>query len=152
MLLSFATPEQVFVRGGLLLMCADGPGRSKCLGTKAPNSFSKFPCSYCMVRQRNDETGGDLGDPQFDIEKHQRHWGQMMDGFSELEELEDDPHGRQERSKELGLAAPDASRLKLPLYHAMRIVPTEHLPVERLHFDALVSEHDIYPECEGQSS
>eukprot|EP00752_Nemacystus_decipiens_P012290 g10896.t1 len=106
--------------------------------------------AWGLGNKRDDETGGDLGNPQFDIEKHRRHWGQMMEGFSELEALEDDPHGQEERSKELGLAAPDASGLKLPLYHAMRIVPTEHLPVERLHFDALLK--DIltdYPSLTG---
>ncbi|CAB1113668.1 unnamed protein product [Ectocarpus sp. CCAP 1310/34] len=140
--------EEVFVRGGLLLMCGDGPGRSKCLGTKAPNNFSKFPCSYCMVSHGDDETGGDVGNPQFDIDKHRRTWGRTMDGFSELEALADDPLQQEERSKELGLVAPNASGLKLPRYHAMRIVPGDHVPVERLHFDALVSEHDVYPACE----
>ncbi|CAB1108532.1 unnamed protein product [Ectocarpus sp. CCAP 1310/34] len=130
--------EEVFVRGGLLLMCGDGPGRSKCLGTKAPNNFSKFPCSYCMVSHGDDETGGDVGNPQFDIDKHRRTWGRTMDGFSELEALADDPLQQEERSKELGLVAPNASGLKLPLYHAMRIVPGDHVPVERLHFDALL--------------
>lgn len=136
------------MRGGLLLMCGDGPGRSKCLGTKAPNNFSKFPCSYCMVSQCDDETGGDVGNPQIDIDKHRRTWGRTMDGFSELEALADDPLQQEERSKELGLVAPNASGLKLPLYHAMRIVPGDHVPVERLHFDALVSEHDVYPAYE----
>lgn len=136
--------KQVFVRGGLLLFCGDGPGRSKCLGNKSPNSFSTFPCPYCKVEQVNDETGGDLGNPLFNIDEHKRTWGQIVDGFSELEALADHPRSQTERSKELGLVPPDAS-LPLPLYNAMRIVPTEHVPVERLHFDALVSGvHRVY--------
>ena len=120
-------------------MCGDGQGRSKFLGTKAPNHFSNFPCAYCMVRQRHDESGGDLGNPSFDVDKNRRTWGQITDGLSELEALEHHPREQEKRSKELGLVAPDVSGLKLPLYNAMRIVPTEHVPVERLHFDALVS-------------
>lgn len=92
-----------------------------------------------MVRQRDDDTGGDLGNPRFDIDKNQRTWGQITDGFSELEALAGDPAEQARRSKELGLLAPDASGLPFPLYNAMRVVPTEHVPVERLHFDALVS-------------
>ncbi|CAM9534271.1 unnamed protein product [Hapterophycus canaliculatus] len=118
-------------------MCGDGPGRSKCLGGKGPNNFSVFPCPYCMVRQSENDTGGDLGNPQFDIEKNRRTWGQILDGFSELEALAGDPAEQTRRSKELGLLPPDPSGLPLPLYNAMRVIPTEHVPVERLHFDAL---------------
>lgn len=128
------------MRGGLLLMCGDGQGRSKFLGTKAPNSWSKHPCAYCMVSQRDDDTGGDLGNPRFDIDKHRRTWGQITDGLSELDALADVPREQDRRSRDLGLVPPDASGLPLPLYTAMRIVPTENVPVERLHFDALVSD------------
>ncbi|CAB1117851.1 unnamed protein product [Ectocarpus sp. CCAP 1310/34] len=89
-----------------------------------------------MVRQQNDDTSGDLGNPNFDIGKHRRAWGQITEGLSELDALAD-LREQDRRSKELGLVAPDASGLPLPLYTAMRIVPTEHVPVERLHFDAL---------------
>ncbi|CAN0172214.1 unnamed protein product, partial [Scytosiphon promiscuus] len=129
--------QEVFVRGGLLMLCGDGPGRSKCLGGKGPNHFSTFPCPYCMVRQVDDDTGGDLGNPRFDIEKHKRTWGEITAGFTELEALADDPDQQTRRSLELGLLPPDASGLALPLYNAMHVVPTEHVPVERLHFDAL---------------
>ncbi|CAB1106243.1 unnamed protein product [Ectocarpus sp. CCAP 1310/34] len=132
-----AFEQEVFVRGGLLLMCGDGQGRSKFLGTKAPNSWSRHPCAYCMVRQRTDDTSGDLGNPRFDIDKHRRTWGQITKGFEELHGLADDPRELERRSKELGLVEPDASGLPLPLYDAMRVVPTENVPVERLHFDAL---------------
>lgn len=132
------------MRGGLLLLCGDGPGRAKCLGAKAPNSFSTFPCPYCKVEQADDDTGGDLGNPLFDIDRNKRTWGQVVDGFSELKALADNPGAQTERSKELGLVPPDAL-LPLPLYNDMRLVPTEHVPVERLHFDALVSGvHRVY--------
>lgn len=92
-----------------------------------------------MARQRNDDTGGDLGNPKFDIDENKCTWGQITDGFTELEGLAGDPVEQDTRSKELGLLAPDSSGLPLPLYNAMRVVPNEHVPVERLHFDALVS-------------
>ncbi|CAB1107537.1 unnamed protein product [Ectocarpus sp. CCAP 1310/34] len=118
-------------------MCGDGQGRSKFLGTKPPNNWSKHPCAYCMVSQRDDDTGGDLGNPRFDIDKHRRTWGQITNGLSELDALADVPHEQDRRSRDLGLVPPDASGLPLPLYTAMRIAPTENVPVERLHFDAL---------------
>ncbi|CAB1103965.1 unnamed protein product [Ectocarpus sp. CCAP 1310/34] len=113
-------------------------GRSKLLGTKAPNNWSKHPCAHCMASQRDDDTGGDLGNPRFDIDKHRRSWGQITDGLSELDALADVPHEQDRRSRDLGLVPPDASGLPLPLYTAMRTVPTENVPVERLHFDARV--------------
>ncbi|CAN0288031.1 unnamed protein product, partial [Scytosiphon promiscuus] len=129
--------EEVFVRGGLLLFCGDGPGRAKCLGSKGPNHFSWFPCPYCMARQRQDDTGGDLGDAGFDVDASQRIWGHIVAGFEELESLGDQPGAQEERSKALGLAAPDSTGLQHPLYQSMLIVPTKHVVVERLHFDAL---------------
>ncbi|CAM9224271.1 unnamed protein product, partial [Hapterophycus canaliculatus] len=132
-----ALAQEVFVRGGLLLLCGDGQGRAKCLGSKAPNHFSWFPCPYCMVRQRQDETGGDLGNARFDIDANQRVWGDIVAGFEELESLGDYPGEQESRSKVLGLAPPDSTGLPLPLYASMLIVPTRHVVVERLHFDAL---------------
>ncbi|CAN0332590.1 unnamed protein product, partial [Scytosiphon promiscuus] len=66
--------EEVFVRGGLLLWCGDGQRRAKCLGSKGPNHFSWFPCPYCTVRQRQDDSGGDLGNARFDVDANQRVW------------------------------------------------------------------------------
>ncbi|CAB1099245.1 unnamed protein product [Ectocarpus sp. CCAP 1310/34] len=83
-------------------MFGDGQGRSKSLGTKAPNNWSKHPCAYCMI----------------------------TDGLSELDALADVPHEQDRRSRDLRLVPPDASGLPLPLYIAMRIVPTENVPVE----------------------
>ncbi|CAN0092719.1 unnamed protein product, partial [Ectocarpus fasciculatus] len=131
--------QEVFVRGGLLMWCGDGPGRAKNLGSKACNHFSRFPCPYCMVEQRDDAFGGDLGDPQYDVVANRRTWGQITEGFATLESLSDDPSEQTRRSMELGLVAPDATGLPLPLYDTMLIVPTEAVPVERLHFDALGS-------------
>ncbi|CAN0570867.1 unnamed protein product, partial [Ectocarpus sp. 12 AP-2014] len=74
--------------------------------TKAPNSWSKHPCAYCMVSQRDDDTGGDLGNPRFDIDKHRRTWGQITDGLSELDALADVPREQDRRSRDLGLVPP----------------------------------------------
>ncbi|CAN0322388.1 unnamed protein product, partial [Ectocarpus sp. 13 AM-2016] len=129
--------QEVFVPGGLLMWCGDGPGRAKNLGSKACNHFSRFPCSYCMVEQRDDAFGGDLGDAQYDLDANRRTWGGITEGFATLQSLSDDPSEQSRRSMELGLVAPDGTGLPLPLYDAMLIVPTEAVPVEGLHFDAL---------------
>ncbi|CAN0552262.1 unnamed protein product, partial [Ectocarpus sp. 12 AP-2014] len=92
-----------------------------------------------MVEQRDDAFGGDLGDPQYDVVANRRTWGQITEGFATLQSLSDDPSEQTRRSMELGLVAPDATGLPLPLYDTMLIVPTEAVPVERLHFDALGS-------------
>lgn len=129
---------QVFVRGGLLLLYGDGPGRAKCLGSKGPNHFAWFPCPYCKARQRDDDSGGNLGDARFDVDAHQRVWGEIVAGFGELELLGDIPREQDQRSKALGLVPPESTGLPLPLYKSKLIVPTKHAVVERLHFDALV--------------
>lgn len=52
-----------------------------------------------MVAQRDDDTGGDLGNPGFDIDKHRRTWGQITHGLSELDALAEDAKEQDERSK-----------------------------------------------------
>lgn len=126
------------MRGSLLILCGDGPGRVKFLGCKAMNSWSLHPCPYCLVMQSDDDKGGELGDGDFDIDTHARTWGQILDGFAELEALAGDPAKQTERSKQLGLVVPGESGLP-SVYKFMRLVPIWHIPVERLHFGALVS-------------
>ncbi|CAM9413476.1 unnamed protein product, partial [Ectocarpus fasciculatus] len=130
--------QEVFVRGGLLMWCGDGPGRAKVLGNKACNHFSRFPCPYCMVEQRDNITGGDLGNAQYDIDANRRTWGQITAGFDTLKSLADNPAEQSRQSTSLGLAA-DSTDPSLPMYDSMLTVPTAVVPVERLHFDALGS-------------
>ncbi|CAB1106029.1 unnamed protein product [Ectocarpus sp. CCAP 1310/34] len=129
---------QVFVRGGLLLWVGDGPGRAKVLGSKACNNLSRFPCPYCMVEQRDNITGGDLGDAQYDIEVNRRIWGQITAGFDTLKSLADNPIEQSRQSMVLGLVT-DSIAPSLPMYDSMLTAPTAVVPVERLHFDALGS-------------
>lgn len=137
---------QVFVRGSLQMVCGDGQGRAKCLGVKAPNGTSRYCCAYCMVEQRNDDSRGELGDAQYDVDSNRRTYGQTMEHFAELESLTGAPTEQAERSTEVGLCAPDSTGLPLPLFHSMVINPALHVPPERLHFDALVRDspgHDV---------
>lgn len=119
------------------MWCGDGPGRAKVLGNKACNHFSRFPCPYCMVEQRDNITGGDLGNAQYDIDANRRTWGQITAGFDTLKSLADNPAEQSRQSTSLGLAA-DSTDPSLPMYDSMLTVPTAVVPVERLHFDALV--------------
>lgn len=134
---------QVFVRGGLLLFAADGPGRAKAMGCKHPNAFSRFPCAYCMCEQKDDETGGELGNAKFDIGVHRRTYGATRAGFDDLESHAGQPDEQTKLSMELGLVVPDPNEGELPLWTTQRINPLQHCPVERLHFDALVSVEKI---------
>ncbi|CAN0435737.1 unnamed protein product [Pylaiella littoralis] len=128
--------HQVFVQGDLLMSTADGPGRAKAMGCKHPNSFSKFPCAYCMCEQSENVTGGELGDAKFDIGASRRTYGTTRAGFDELASLAGQPVEQRRRSKELGLTPPDTDGGELPLWTTQRINPLRHCPVERLHFDA----------------
>ncbi|CAB1111131.1 unnamed protein product [Ectocarpus sp. CCAP 1310/34] len=129
--------HEVFVRGGLLLWVGDGPGRAKVLGSRACNNFSRFPCPYCMVEQRN-ITGGDLRDAEYDIEANRRTWGQITARFDTLKSLADNPVEQSQQSMVLGLVT-DSTGPSLPMYDSMLTAPTAIVSVERLHFDALGS-------------
>lgn len=88
-----------------------------------------------MVTQTDDESSS-LGDPQYDIDAHRRTLGEMKDGWKELERTEGNA-ASQKLSTELGLVADSAGRGR-PLYDKLAINPILHVPVERLHADALV--------------
>ncbi|CAB1107711.1 unnamed protein product [Ectocarpus sp. CCAP 1310/34] len=107
--------------GECMLMDDDG-AISKHEDDQACNNFSRFPCPYCMVEQRDNITGGDLGDAQYDIEANRRTWG----------------HGRSRQSMVLGLIT-DTNGPSLPMHDSMLTAPAAVVPVERLHFDALGS-------------
>ncbi|CAM9995492.1 unnamed protein product, partial [Hapterophycus canaliculatus] len=96
-----------------------------------------------MVRQRQHESGGDLGNARFDVDANQRVWGDIVAGFDELESLEGQQGEQDRRSMELGLVPPDSTGLPLPLCASMLVVPTRHVVVERLHFDALLGKHQL---------
>ncbi|CAM9806070.1 unnamed protein product, partial [Ectocarpus sp. 12 AP-2014] len=91
-----------------------------------------------MVEQRDNITGGDLGNAQYDIDAHRRTWGQITAGFDTLKSLTDNPAEHSRQSMVLGLAA-DSNSPSLPMYDSMLTIPTAVVPVERLHFDALGS-------------
>ena len=130
---------QVFVRGTLCMWCADGVGRSKQTGGKHPNAKTVHPCLYCMARQCDDDHGGDLGQPAFDIVAHRRTYGRTLAGFAELAALAGRPVEQAHRSMELGLNPnPDSTGLLLPLWGSMIGNPFLHAPMEILHVDALV--------------
>lgn len=135
----FSTTPQVFLRGGLLLLVADSPQRAQVLFCKHPNRSTKHPCPYCTVEQSELEDGGELGDPQFDIDANRRTRGHMDDGRQELEDLAPNPAAQAKRSMELGLVSPDSNGMQRPLFDLMDIDALRHVPVERLHADALVS-------------
>ncbi|CAB1107965.1 unnamed protein product [Ectocarpus sp. CCAP 1310/34] len=134
----FGMGNKVFVRGGLLLWVGDGPGRAKVLGSKACNNFSGFPCPYCMVEQRDNISGGDLGDAQYGVEANRRIWDQITAGFDTLKSLADNPVEQSRQSMVLGLVK-DSNGPSPPMYDSMLTAPTAVVPVERLHFDALGS-------------
>lgn len=134
-------PHQVFLRGSLLMLVADSPRRALVLCEKHPTSFSLHPCPYCMVSQTDDQVdGGGLGDPQFDrsISENRRTLGQIKDGWRRLHDLQDEPAAQRDLSRDLGLVIDDAKRGR-PLYDKLSLNPIMHVPVERLHADALVS-------------
>ncbi|CAN0319875.1 unnamed protein product, partial [Ectocarpus sp. 6 AP-2014] len=87
----------------------------------------------------DDDTGGELGNARYDIETNRRTYGQMKDGFAELALLVDQPAEQARKSMELGLAAGSANGPGLPLWTSLHINPLRHMPIERLHFDALGS-------------
>lgn len=130
---------QVFVRGGLLLLVADSPQRAQVLFCKHPNGSTRHPCPYCTVEQSELDEGGELGDPQYDIDVNRRTRRQMDEGRRELEALASDPAAQTKRSMELGVVPPDSNAMPRPLFDWMDIDPLRHVPVERLHADALVS-------------
>lgn len=132
--------QQVFFRGGLLLLVADSPQRATMCKSKHPNNSSKFPCVYCMVEQKqgSDDEGGPLGDPQFDIEAHARTRGQMLEGREKLSALAPNPNAQAKLSKDLGIVAPLPNEDWL-LYDVMDCIPARMTPVEILHADSLAS-------------
>lgn len=104
---------------------------------KHPNSFSMFPCIFCMVEQTQDNEGGDLGDQLYDIVANRRARGLIPEGRSKLEALASDPVQQGQLSSALGVVAPREGDVWL-LFEALDIVPTRVTPVESLHADALV--------------
>ena len=140
---------QVSLRGGLLIFIADSPRRALVLCEKHPNAFSLHPCPYCMVKQVEDEPkGGGLGDAQFDIDKNRRTLGQMKDGWRRLDALPNNSNEQRELSKDLGLVVDSANRGR-PLVDKMLLNTILHVPVERLHADAIVS--CAYPELRASA-
>lgn len=126
------------------MLCGDGQGRAKSVGGKHPNAKTKHPCLYCMAEQKEDATGGDLGDPQFDFESHRRTHGQTLKDFAELDSLAGAPAVQTTKSRDMGLNPnPDWTGLLLPLFASMLINVLEHVPVERLHIDALVRSKEM---------
>lgn len=65
----------------------------------------------------------------------------MDDGRRELEALSiaKDKKALKKLSMDLGIIPPDSNNLPRPLFDLMDIDPLRHVPVERLHADALVS-------------
>ncbi|CAN0272996.1 unnamed protein product [Ectocarpus sp. 6 AP-2014] len=127
---------KIFLRGGLLLLVADSPPRALMCYCKHPNSFSRFPCIYCMVEQTQDNEGGDLGDQLYDIVANRRTRGLMLEGRSQLEALASNPVQQGQLSSTLGVVAPQEGDVWL-LFEACDIVPSRVTPVESFHADAL---------------
>ena len=102
-----------------------------------------------MVKQVEDEPkGGGLGDAQFDIDKNRRTLGQMKDGWRRLDALPNNSNEQRELSKDLGLVVDSANRGR-PLVDKMLLNTILHVPVERLHADAIVS--CAYPELRASA-
>lgn len=92
-----------------------------------------------MAEQRDDSSGGDLGDPAFNFEDCRRTYGKSIRDFDELETLAGTPSEQTRRSMEVGLNPnPDFTGLRLPLWDSLILHPLQHLPPEILHADALV--------------
>lgn len=130
-------PTQVFVRGGMLLIVADSPERALLLYCKHPNASTLHPCPYCLVDQVGTD-GGNLGDRLYDILANRRTRGQILRARRELAGLASRPTAQAEKSKELGVVAPDKNQPVWPLHDIPRIDALKACPVESLHACALV--------------
>lgn len=107
------------------------------LYSKHPNSASKHPCPYCMVKQEGHD-GGDLGNRRYDIKGNRRTRAQFLRSRQALADLAHRPTKQTDRSIVLGVTAPHPSVPVWPLYDLLDFDPVAGTPVERLHADALV--------------
>lgn len=121
---------------------SDSPQRAKILYCKHPNNYTKLPCPYCKAKQISSHpTGGDLGDPNYNVERNARTYGEAQEGWEELRRLGSNPNEQKKRSMQLGMAAPTSisgGPLGRPLFYKMQIDPRRQVPVESLHADALL--------------
>lgn len=122
---------------------SDSPQRAKVLYCKHPNNSTRLPCPYCKAVQDEDlPKCGDLGNSKYDVGANRRTWGEAEEGWRELGALASVPMEQNERSKQLGMAAPTSisgGALGRPLWDKLSIDPRRHVPVEGLHADALVT-------------
>ncbi|CAB1108042.1 unnamed protein product [Ectocarpus sp. CCAP 1310/34] len=107
-----------------------------------PTSKTEVPCGNCAVRQSNveGETGGDLGDRNFDIVKYRRKRGEVELGRSELEKLGFGTPQAVALSKKLGIVEPHPSMRVQP--RLLWDLTSHHSPMvsegpELLHLDFL---------------
>ena len=126
-------------------MVADSPQRALMLGCKHPNSSSRHPCTLCLVEQSGLD-GGQLGDAGIEINsarlRRTRHT--MESSRKELVQMQAEGSLVRDvdaRSMELGVVVPNSAGMPQPLFETLTLGnPTAHVPPERLHADALVSE------------
>lgn len=119
---------------------ADSPQRAVMLSCKHANRSTVHPCPYCLVKQDATEDGGDLGKHNYDIHKNRRTRKGMDNAWRRLRQLPIGSRAAQDLSTTPGVTAPSAIDLPRPLFDLIRLGQThEHVPVESLHADSLVS-------------
>ena len=145
LLVGYPLFAQVFVRGGVFGIYADSPQRAVLLHSKHPNNFSKHPCPYCKVTQRDDAgddelPGGELGDEDYDLHKNRRTRTGMESARETLKNFKGTAAAGRKESQRLGVNGPDVNNLPSPWYDKMwSHFPGDCTPPDKLHVDSLVS-------------
>ena len=122
---------------------ADAPQRAACLHLKCPTSRTLKPCTMCNVTQSQEEAtcGGDLGDPNYDIERNRRTRREIEESRAEIDRAaaHESATSARELSRDLGVVGTSLPYQLSALYDRVHVhQPTDTCPPELLHLNHLV--------------
>lgn len=119
---------QVFCRGGLLIIEADGVARAECMGCK--QSAGQHPCPHCMVSRTQ------LSDPRFDVYANKRSTATVAAAQQALRNPDLNNAQREKLSRMLGVVIPCDDKPH-PLFQLHIELPAQ-VPIDGFHQQAEV--------------